>query len=711
MPNTFKINGDKLVPLKRFNLEPAKPSVIFAQENKKIEHFVVKEHPVVQSIDLNPIIVATELFKPRFPIIDNKTNVNPQSVFKDFEDNKITHVFPSIEIIPNNNLLFYYEEALDSDGKVKGYFGKVTIKYNLINQKGNPDQKNIPIELAEAVLNLKIKDGIIKINGIINAKTSEISFELKDEAVKIAFLNLITNIRENQCNVDFYFNFKGYSKPTKIFNIAFLNRKFQNLDLISKNPLAVAPDVTKVKLITPLVVKDLSKTSFLRANKKQILQSLNVKDSVNTDLIKSTFILKTNFALNYPLDKKESEGLYKTHNKTITENPFNLNEKFSEFEQVFFPGFQFDKYTVYKSKVQPNIFLIVPKKYYLARDAETMSRCIELVFHAYEEGTGLSEDISKISIQYAVSPNVSELELNKLKIDLFQFGLLDHQITDYFNKVQFLFPNDIGAKFEITGNHLISPSEVSVDGKSFLFNFTTEKLAEASLLINSFNNSISQFANITISHKEIRDTANMELNIEKTIGDFLDVNFDDANGKLSLTNLSYSPCKISNVLLVSANDTPFFNPSYFENQPELNSQQTSEIEIKNLTNSSVHLNPKAICFEYESIEDITKEFNQAVSTSTDYNRSIVLEFVKIDAKNIARINVDLVVRDTDSSFSFEKETSNFKTPLLFNFITKNQALLNPFIDYRVMYYDKNNNLIKSNNFQFNYSNSSRIFIE
>ncbi|NBL64991.1 hypothetical protein GV828_07240 [Flavobacterium sp. NST-5] len=707
MPNTFKLNGNKLVPLNRFNLEPAKPSVIFSNENKKPGNFVIAEHPVVQSIDLKPTVVTMELFRPRFPLIEDKASVNPKSFFKDFEDAKIYHVFPGIEISPNNNLLFYYEEILDANGKTKGYLGKVTLKYILNNQKIIPTQKHIPLELAEAILNLKIKDGILKISGIINASTQEITFELKDEAVKITFQNLITNIKENQCSVDLFFNFKAYSKPTKIFNIAVLNKDFYKLD-----KRFIAPkEISKAKLITPLAVTDTKKTTVLRANKKRILHSLDVKDSVNTELVKSTFILKTSFPLNYPLDKKESEGLYKNFNKTITDNPFNLNEKFSEFEQVFFPGFQFDKYTVYKSKVQPNVFLIVPKKYYLARDAETMSSCINLIFHAFEEGTGVSQDISKVNIQYAVSPNISALELNKLKIDLFQFGLLDDQITDYFSKVQFLFPNDIGADFEITGNHLIAPSEVSVDGKSFLFNFTTEKLSEASLLINSFNNSISQFANITIRHKEIRDTANMELNIEKTIGDFLQVDYDDTTGKLLVTNLSYSPCKISNVLLISAQDTPFFNPSYFATLPPLNSQQTSQLELRNLTSSVVHLNPKNICFEYESIEDISKEFTQAVATSTDFNRSIVLEFIKLDTKKFAKIQVDLVVRETDSAFSFEKDKTDFKTPLLFNFITKNQALLTPFVDYKVLYFDQNNNLSKTKNFSFNYTTGARIYIE
>lgn len=709
MPNTFKITGNKLVPLRRFNLEPAKPSVVFAQtQSKKNESFSIKEHPIVQSIDLKPYIFIKEIVKPSFPIIDHNTNVSPLSSFKDFEDGKITHIFSSIEVIPNGNSLFYYEEVLGADAKVSGYIGKVTLKYRLTNRPKDSSQRHIPIDLAEAILNLKIKNGTIQINGIVDTKTNEITFELKDEAVKIAFSNLITNIAANRCNIDLYFNFKGYSKPRKAFNIAIINKNFSKFDRLTNIP---SQKITKQKLINPMVVRDSSKISVLKANNNQILKSLAVDSNVNTELVKSTFILKKNFTINYPLDKKESEGLYKNFSKNITENPFNLNEKFSEFEQVFFPGFQFDKYTVYKSMIQPNLFLIIPKKYYLARDSETTSSCINLVYHAFEDGTGLSEDISKISIQYAISPNISELELNKLKIDLFQFGLLDEMISDYINKVQFLFPNDIGAEFEITGNHLITPAEVSVDGRSFLFNFTTEKLSEASLLINSFNNSISQYANITIRHREIRDSANMELNIEKTVGDFLNIELDGDTGKILLTNLSYSPCKISNILLISENDTPYFNQTYFENQPNLESLHTSEIEIINLENSAAHLSPKRVCFEYESIEDISKEFNQAVSTSTDYNRSIVLEFVNITDTKIKRINVDLVVRDTDSSFSFEKESSDFRTPLLFNFITKNQALLNPFIDYAVRYYDKNNNLITTKNFAFNYSESSRIYIE
>ena len=57
--NTFKLDGTKLVPINRFNLEPAKPSTAFTTVNlKKEAEFKVIEHPIIHSIDIKPIITA-----------------------------------------------------------------------------------------------------------------------------------------------------------------------------------------------------------------------------------------------------------------------------------------------------------------------------------------------------------------------------------------------------------------------------------------------------------------------------------------------------------------------------------------------------------------------------------------------------------------------------------------------------------------------------
>ncbi|MBC8644579.1 hypothetical protein H9W95_12465 [Flavobacterium lindanitolerans] len=233
---TFKLEGTKLVPTNRFNLEPAKPSNSFTTVVSPDAPFTVIEHPIIHSINIDRPVIGILPINSYFPLIDGDTAIDESASFKDYSDSNIILLFPEIEIAPNNNTLFYYENVLDKSGKNSGLMGRVTLKYTIKNKPLKANEKNIALNLKEAVLNLKIKDDSIKINGIVTPEKNEIQFDLKDEAVKIAFLNLITQINNLKSSIDLFFEFKGYSKFRKNFLVARNIGSIKNLKFFGNEP-------------------------------------------------------------------------------------------------------------------------------------------------------------------------------------------------------------------------------------------------------------------------------------------------------------------------------------------------------------------------------------------------------------------------------------------------------------------------------------------
>jgi len=709
--NTFKLEGTKLVPINRFNLEPAKPSTAFSTiAINKANDFKVIEHPIIHSIDIKPILIFP-IAENYFPLIEGDKSVTENDSFKDYFKNEITLFFPQIEIIPNNGTVFYYENVPDKSGNKGGLRGKVTLKYTIKEKPLQPNQKSIVLNLKEAILNLKVNLDFIKINGIVNTATQEIQFDLIDEAVKIAFLNLVSNLNDLKCNLDLFFDFKGYSKIKRNFlfarDISVLKSQIFTKSDLSSPRATLMPKATIIS--SPLMVRaDLQTKVAPKTIISGIQLDNSIKSNVQEEYVKSTFLLKINKTLSYPIGADPTISLYKTIGGGFVNIPFNLNEDFSQFKQIFVTGFNFSKLSIYKSMVQPNTFLLIAKVYSLSKDLNTMKPCISTIFHAYEEGAGTEEEISKISFQFAIGPNLSDFDLAKLKIALFQNNFLDGDTTDYFDKIQFLFPNDISAEYEVSGNYFLQQSDISTDGKHFLFNLSTENLSEASIMINALNNTITQYANINFKHKEIKDSSVIELNIEQTIGEILEALIDNSAKKIEISNQSISNCKLNSVLLVYNQNATYLNSSFFKTYPELISNATKSLEFLAL-NPTVSGELKNVFFDFENIENISSEFSQIVSQSTAYNRYIQ---VQIKTQNVAtsKITIELTVQETGSKFTIERLKSEFSTPILFNFIVKNTSVNNTLISYKVNYFDKNDNLTGSTNEVFDFSKSSKIII-
>lgn len=709
--NTFKLEGTRLVPINRFNLEPAKPSTSFMTTTlKKETDFKVIEHPIIHSIDIKPIIVTLPFVENYFPLIEDNTVITENVFFKDYFKNEITLFFPQIEIEPNNGTLFYYENVPDKTGNKSGLIGKVTLKYSIKNKPLQTNQKSIVLNLKEAILNLKVKGDFVKVNGIINTTTQEIQFDLIDEAVKIAFLNLVSNLPDLKCNIDLFFDFKGYSKVKRNFLFArdlsiLRSEAITKRDLATKTP--IQPKATLIN--SPLIIKSaLASRVAPKMVISEIQKDNNIKADVQEEYVKSTFLLKINKTLSYPIGTNPADSLYKTISGGFTNIPFNLNEDFSQFKQIFVSGFNFSKLSIYKSMVQPNTFLLISKIYSLSKDLNTMKPCISTIFHAYEEGAGTAEEISKISFQFAIGPNLSDFDLAKLKIALLNNNFIDGDSSDYFDKVQFLFPNDIASEYELSGNYFLQQSDVTTDGKHFLFNLSTENLSEASIMINALNNTITQYANINFKHKEIKDTSIIELNIEQTIGEIVDAIIDNTTKKIQINNQSISNCKLNSILLVYNQNATYFNNTFFKSYPQLLSNDTRQLDFSVL-NPMASGDLKNVFFDFENIENISSEFSQVVSQSTAYNRYVQVQ-IRSQIAATSRITIELTVQETGSKFTIERLKTEFTTPILFNFIIKNTLSNNTLISYKVNYYDKNDNLTRSKNDVFDFSKTSILTI-
>jgi len=699
--NTFKISGSKIVPINRFNLEEGKPSSSFTKVNTdKNPEFTVVAHPVLTAVAMQPVIISAILFKEYFPLIEDSNSVNQNSLFKDFNDNNIQLQFPEIVITPlNNTQIFYYENVLNEKSENIGYLGKITLNYTLKNKPVNANLQNIPIQLKEVILNLKVKDNVIKINGIVDEIKKEITFNVKDEAVKIAFSNLVTNIEELKSSIDLYFTFKGFSKARRNF---FLAKDFtlRRANLTDSLKMESAATPVKTALIRPLIIN--SKTDIVRP------VAISNTAEIQPEYVKNTFILKVNKTINYPLQADPLKSLYQTIGGGFVNNPFNFNVDFSLYEQIFIPGISLDKLSIYKSKVTVNEFLLIAKRYNITRSSDTKMPCVNTIFHGSESDGGMSNDISKISFQFAIGPDLSEFDLNKLKIELLNNKFIDGDTTGYFDKVKFVYPNDIEANYQINGNQYFQNANITVDGKYFLVDFSTENLNDASILINAINNSLSQYANINFVHKEIKDTSIIEFNIQKTIGEMVSVEIDNATKKMVLKNNSLSSCKIQTALSIDTTDLPLFSSAPFSNYA-IESEQIKEISFGLLNSNLATKQVKNAFLDYNINEDISKEFSSIVATSNNFNKYIQIQF-QTQKPATSRIRIELTVNATSATFALERLKADFKTPLLINFLISNTASMDTKINYTATYFDKDNNLITTFSDVFDFASSTILFV-
>ena len=621
------------------------------------------------------------VLKPDYPMITDESNLTC--------DTKLTCIdgsicmIPNVELSPYNGNLFYYEDVISSEGKNTGYIGNVTLSYKFVSS--DPTVRMLPVDIDSVKLNLKTNSETYAIEGFVNNEKRCITISLKNEAVKIAFCNLVSQIDEMKCDIDIYYKFSGYSvsqRPLKVYH--------QKLNVVEDH-LQVT---NNKKRITPRIM--------------QLLER-KIANKDNPLYVKSIFIVKTRKTLNYP--QNEYQSFYKHLSEVISGNPFKLNDDFSEYQRINCLSAKFkDLVDVYKSLFTKNSFLLFPKRYYLARNAEMA--CIYSTCFLNEEGvTENEQEISKVRFSFDVAPVLSEFDLIELKIELYDNNLLDKGFSDegrmsmIFDEVLFNFPNDIGAESSINGDDFINNGSMVKDGQFFNIICETEELRTASLFITDINSAYPRFFNIVSKYKDLHCSAVVELDINKTIGEFLDWQiFDDV---VTITNTSYSPCIISEVMLFTNEGKCYLNDLCFSDSEYLESFQSIAINIKDLTDDPAFLKPEIMFFKYESIEDIKSEFLQSTDQITSYYRNITLDFSGID-KNVATMEINIKHVSTGNNYSFRKKRAQKDQMLNLMLITKNENEPITILEISRVYRDDDGKILLEDSFEWNYNDGALI---
>ncbi len=706
---------------------------------KEIEHLKIIENPL--EIELpkkfeRPTHPVTPAIDETAPLVENASQLTPDSVVRCVGDNKKGYMFPDIKLSPYEGTLFYYERYKDEKGQSRDeegeyLIGRVTLVYELVDKANSAGYNRMPIEIAEAKLNLKVDENrTITIDGVVDRERKKFTFEIQKNAVSIAFHNLKSEFENRRCNIDVYFRFSGYERrkrpviigSSKSVNdaIASYERRKEIIQLLSsgthadvmrENLMSGKRRFLSIRKVRAISVDTPEQTESTQEIKKYRLQSRSpehMRVLTQEVMVKTTFHLKINKQLYYPFDDK-NRSLYKA-DKDFDMDLFKFDDKFSEYRQIFCPGISAENVVIYKSDVAPNSFLLFPKRYYLARNEE--SPCISAQYFVATEGVVESQqELARFGFSFTVSPDLSDLELAKMKRKLYENNFLNNiSAKNIWDDVRFDFPNDIGADVSITGNELFAAAEVAKDGRNFNLSFKTEKLGIASRLITSINSSIAQYFNITSTHREICGTANAELHIEKTIGSYLEWKVEGEN--LILTNQSLSPCRILNIMLVDENGEVRFNTEYFKQHPDINNEEERTVEIRALAKEWKFSKIVNVFLEYESIEDISKEFKQFVDEIESYYRSVILDFSNvrktIDKKDIASMQLDVFIETTKSTLSFEKKREDFSQPLLVTFVVINENERNTKLKIVRKYFDISENMIGNDELIWDYSKGATI---
>lgn len=639
----------------------------------ELEEILTEIRPVQQKADGENSEAKGKQLIPNYPIVLNENKLTSDSILICADKSRC--VIPDVELKPFNGLLFRYEDVPDGEGGFGGKLGFVHLEYELKNP--NSSYKALPVEIDHVRLNLKTSRGPIGIDGDVDTLTHKLNFNLKDEAVKVAFFNLISLSKANQCDVDVFLKFEGYEVEggTNLIKARRFDRE------IGKEHIK---KVAKKMTLTPQVIKP---------EKRFITRSISGQKE-EPNYVESTFTVKVNKRLCYPLETLP--GLFRHYYEIIQGNPFKLNDDFSEFKEIFCPDIDRDIVRVCKSLFSPNNFLLLPQKYYLARYGD--QPCIASKMFFPEEGVSEEEKaISKINFSFTVAPALSEYDLANLKLILIENGMLDDELSSEetkqspFDRIRFSFPNDIGTEATPSGDEFLAKADITQNGKYFNIICETEDLAEASLFITAMNSGFLRSFNITSKNKELTNSATVELDMDNTIGEFLNLKVE--NDEILAFNESNSPCHISNIVLLNKEGEAYYNDRYFEDKEDLGSQEKLTIKITDLTDDASFMQPKNVFAEYESIEDINKEFDQEIDQLTSYYQKVVLDLSNMYNDEVESIQIDVLHVSTGCVYRFFKERDQFDQPIQLTIITKYEK--DPITQLQIMrtYYDQDENII------------------
>jgi hypothetical protein len=191
----------------------------------------------------------------------------------------------------------------------------------------------------------------------------------------------------------------------------------------------------------------------------------------------------------------------------------------------------------------------------------------------------------------------------------------------------------------------------------------------------------------------------------KTVGDFLSLEVED--GEILAYNNSYSPCQISNLMLINQEGEAFFNSKYFKNSEEIGEDESVLIKISDLTDKEAFQQPKDVLAEYESIEDLSKEFHQEVDQLTSYYRKVILDLSSID-EEVYSVELKITHVSTGCVYPFVRERDQFEQPIQLTLISKYEKEPVTKLVISRKFIDENGNTIKNDSLEWDYSESTII---
>ena len=233
--------------------------------------------------------------------------------------------------------------------------------------------------------------------------------------------------------------------------------------------------------------------------------------------------------------------------------------------------------------------------------------------------------------------------------------------------------------------------------------FETRELPDASLFITCINNAYPWYFNIETKYKDIFCSAIVELDINNTIGEFLDWAVEGE--EILITNKSFSPCRLIGIILFNNNGE--WHEYYLENNEYLDSCESAIVRTDCLSDNPAFFHPDRVFLKYESIEDIGKEFLQSVDQMTSYYRNIVLDFSGLD-EEVESAEISIKHISTDCEYFFEKGRDDFNQAINLTLIMKNEVDTVTLLDISRKFRDKEGNVIKDDILHWDYSQGALI---
>ncbi len=315
----FKRNKDKIVHAKRFNLAAGAPSRALKDmdeetlsDNQSAQGIRIAEHPILYSVKSGDNPRESLELLPKVDRID-------APIFSDRMDANLFWYLPDYILNEQNYQFSYWKTAhqiTNSEGiEVDEIQGVVKIFYLKTKGAGtmsewaktlqispNAQLKEVPFTLKEVFLNVMYEEEgatkFLALNGMINEVEQSLTFQLKDDALRVAYFNLA---KDKSATVRFIGDFNGWKHTQETVenteatnNNFFTFRSVQNKAYLQTERIQSGANVMQGELPNQrenIVWEIVPDGDFFRIKIKNEAYYLEVKN--NSDKKKTNVIINT----------------------------------------------------------------------------------------------------------------------------------------------------------------------------------------------------------------------------------------------------------------------------------------------------------------------------------------------------------------------------------------------------------------------------------